>query len=152
MKSWTEPLAYGVERLDPKWPPAMTVWNVLIFHDAVASPAHWCWTSSICVASYTPEIGTAPRWSTSASVARIGPDVMTGEHTLIRFCAESMERDIACTSFSARPGQKYGRTRTPSSSVIQSVVMRPESATSGRFQSSSKFWVNAAATPGEVRV
>jgi hypothetical protein len=43
---------------------------------------------------------------TSASVPRIGPDVITGEQMRIRFCAEARERLIACTSFKLRPGQK----------------------------------------------
>src|SRR5919204_593056 len=43
----------------------------------------------------------------SARVPRIGPDVMTGEHIRIRFLAEAMERDIACTSFRLRLG--YGQ-------------------------------------------
>src|SRR5260370_40974324 len=111
MKSCTEPLAYGVERFAPNDAPATTEWKALIFHDAVACVPHWRWTSSICVASYTPETSTSPRPITSVRVPRMGPDVMTGEPTRIRFCAESLDRDIACTSFIARPGPKYGRTR-----------------------------------------
>ena len=53
----------------------------------------------------------------SASVPRIGPEVITGEQMRMRFRAEDIERDIACTSFRARPGQKYGLTRVPSAKV-----------------------------------
>jgi hypothetical protein len=43
---------------------------------------------------------------TSASVPRIGPDVITGEQIRIRFWAEAIDLAMAWTSFIARPGQK----------------------------------------------
>src|SRR5436189_1224163 len=92
----------------------MTVLNAAIFQAAPPFVPHWRWTSSICVASYTPAISTLPCSQASASVPRIGPEVITGEHTRTRLSAEAIERDMACTSFRLRPGQKYGRTRVAS--------------------------------------
>src|ERR1041384_7359021 len=106
MKSCTVPLAYGVDRLAPKRAPAMTLRKAPIFHSVPPWLDHCDWTSSICVASYTPPTSTLPAAMTSASVPRIGPEVITGEHTLTRFWAEAIERDIACTSLRLRPGQK----------------------------------------------
>src|SRR5438270_11463295 len=100
MKSCTEPLAYGVDRLEPKCAFEITVWKAPIFHDAVAWPAHWRCTSSIWVASYTPERSTVPFWQTSARLPRIGPDVITGEQTRVRFSAARIERGIACSRLS----------------------------------------------------
>src|SRR5207245_10192204 len=91
----------------------MMVWKTAIFQVAPPCAAHWCWTSSIWVASYTPAMSTFACCTTSASVPRIGPDVMTGEQMRIRFCADAMDRDIACTSFRLRPLQTEGRTRVP---------------------------------------
>ncbi len=117
-----------------------TVWKAAIFHAAPACVAHWWCTSSICVASYTPAMSTPEGCSTSsASVPRIGPEVITGEQMRMRFCAEESDLDIAWTSFIARPGQKYVRTRVPSASADHGDEMRPEMATTGFCQSSSKF-------------
>src|SRR5690348_14981763 len=106
MKSCTVPTPYGVERLAPNEAVVVMEWNAPIFHVAPPWLAHWRWTSSICVASYTPLTDTFLAAQASASVPRIGPDVITGEHTRTRFSAEAMERDIACTSLRLRPGQK----------------------------------------------
>src|SRR5260370_13923875 len=92
-------------------------------------------------------------WSTiSASVPRIGPDVITGEQMRIRFSAEASERDIAWTSFRLRPGQKYGRTRVPSASADQGDEMRPERATTGFSHSPSKLAAKASAISPEATV
>src|ERR1051326_3562455 len=106
MKSCTVPTAYGVDRFEPKRPVPTTVWKAWIFHDAVDCEDHCLCTSSIWVASYTPEMSALWCSIASQSVPRIGPDVITGEHTRIRLRADAIDRDIACTSFSARPGQK----------------------------------------------
>src|SRR5260370_19660402 len=139
MKSCTVPLAYGVERFAPNLTAATIDLNAVIFQDAVACDPHWRCTSSIWVASYTPAMSMPGRSTTSASVPRMGPDVITGEQMRIRFCAVEMDLAIACTSLSARPGQKYGRTSVPSASVDQPADMRPEVATTGFCQSSSKL-------------
>src|SRR5262245_58766709 len=139
MKSCTEPTAYGVERLEPNFAPAMKLWNASIFHFAPPCELHWRCTSSICVASYTPLIDTLACPTTSASVPRIGPDVLTGEQMRRRFSADAIERDNAWTSFRLRPGQKYGRTRVPSASAVHGIDPRPEVATTGLSQRPSKL-------------
>src|ERR1700747_2348719 len=106
MKSCTVPTAYGVDPLDPNRPGAITLLKAAIFHDAVDWVCHCLCTSSICVASYTPEMSALWCSTASASVPRIGPEVITGEHTRMRRRADAMDRDIACTSLRARPGQK----------------------------------------------
>src|SRR2546423_981736 len=139
MRSWTVPFAYGVERFAPTRAPGVRVWNAPIFQAAPPWPDHWRWTSSICVASYTPPMSTLPCSQASASVARIGPDVITGEHTRMRFSADAIERDMACTSLRARPGQKYGRTRVASESESHGTEWRPETATTGLSHRPLKF-------------
>src|SRR5579859_5182715 len=106
MKSCTDPLEYGVERFEPKRAEPAMVLKAAIFHDVVDCSDHWRCTSSIWVASYTPEMSALRCSMASASVPRIGPEVITGEQTRMRLRAEAMDRDIECTSFSARPGQK----------------------------------------------
>src|SRR5882762_7767599 len=98
MKSCTEPLAYGIERLAPNLTAPTMVRKAPIFHAAPGTVLHWRCTSSICVASYTPLISTPIGFSqASASVPRIGPDVITGEQMRMRLWAEEIERDMACT-------------------------------------------------------
>src|SRR5205807_8960762 len=82
---------------------------------------------------------------TSARVPRMGPEVITGEHTRIRFRADAIDRDIAWTSLRLRPGQKYGRTCVPSASEDHGDEIRPDSATTGFSQSSAKFAAKSAA-------
>src|SRR5207245_4836383 len=81
---------------------------------------------------------------TSASVPRMGPDVITGEQMRIRFSADAMERDIAWTSLRLRPGQKYGPTRVPSARDDHGEDMRPEMATIGFSHKPSKFAAKSA--------
>ena len=76
-------------------------------------------------------MSTLAATTASASVPRIGPEVMTGEQMRRRFSADAIDRDIAWTSFRLRPGQKYGRARVPSGSAVQGHELRPESATIG---------------------
>src|SRR6266852_5711635 len=146
------PFSYGVERFEPKRAAAMMLLNASIFHAAPAWVDHWCWTSSICVASYTPPMSTFPCAAISASVPRIGPDVITGEHTGMRFSAEASERDIAWTSFRLRPGQKYGRTRVPSASADHPDDVRPDSATTGLSHSPWKLTAYSAAISPDAMV
>src|SRR5205823_9351109 len=88
----------------------------------------------------------------SASVPRMGPEVITGEHTRMRLRADAMDRDIECTSFRARPGQKYTRSPVPSASCTQPWFTRPDVATTGCCQSCSKSCVYALARSGEATV
>ena len=71
----------------------------------------------------------------------MGPDVMTGEQIRSLFCAEEIDLAIACESCTPRPGQKYARSFVESARADHWVVNRPDIATTGRCQSSSKFRV-----------
>src|SRR5437660_832977 len=82
----------------------------------------------------------------------MGPEVMTGEQMRSLTLADEIDLAIACESFTPRPGQKYGRTLVESASVIHGAVKRPDAATTGRCQSSSKFRVYAAATSADAIV
>src|SRR5689334_21512161 len=139
MKSWTVPFAYGVERLEPNRPPLVTALKAAIFQLVPCWPDHWSMASCICVASYTSPMSTLPAAHASASVPRMGPEVMTGEHIRTRFCADAIDRDIACTSLRLRPGQKYGSTRVPSASGVQENELWPDAATIGFSHSPSKL-------------
>src|SRR5437867_10903984 len=109
----------------------MTDLNAPIFHAEPPFAAHWCCTSSICVGSYTPEMSTFCAAHASAREPRMGPEVVTGEHTRIRLSADAIDRDIACTSLRLRPGQKQGRTRAPSPTEHHGAETWPDIATTG---------------------
>src|SRR2546427_2872681 len=141
-----------MDRLPPNRAAPITVWKAAIFHAAPGCVPHWRWTSSICVASYTPPMSTFAASTASASVPRIGPEVMTGEQTRMRFCAEAIDRDIAWTSLRLRPGQKYGRTRVPSGTDVHGHELRPERATTGLSHSPWKLSAKSAAISPEATV
>ena len=141
------PGPYGVERLPENGASRSTFSSDGVFHEPPEFPAHWPSTSWICVTSTTPATSARRSPTTSASVARIGPDVSTGDAMRIRFARPSAS-EIRCTSFSARFGQNHGRTVAPST-VTGSPATLPLFSTSRCCQSCSKSCSYAAAIPGE---
>ena len=87
----------------------------------------------------TPATSTSPRVPSSARVARIGAEVITGEAIRTRRVAVAIARAIACESSAPCPGVNHARASTPPSSSIRRGSIRPERSTSRRSQSSSKL-------------
>ena len=98
-----------------------------------------------------PATSTLPSETTSASVPRIGPEVMTGEAIRTRSFACPSASAIRCASRSPRLGENHARTSRPSTAT-GSVSTFPVFSTSLVSQSWSKSWVNRAASSGESTV
>ncbi len=121
------------------------------FHVTLPFLRHCRSTSRIWVASTTPARSTLPSAATSASVPRIGPDVITGEAIRTRRSAAATLWAISIASFSPRFGENQARTGTPPTSTA-SVSTRPLFSTSRFSQSCSKSSANRAATAAESTV
>ena len=133
MKSCTEPFAYGVERFEPKRAAGDDAVKRAIFQDArgLGRPLalHLVHLGRIV---HTGDVDACRARTTSASVPRIGPEVITGEQMRMRFRAEAIERDIACTSFSAAARTEVRpHARAVGERRASAVEMRPEVATTG---------------------
>ena len=75
--------------------------------------AHWPKTASVCGSSMTPAMSTPPRAPSSASVARIGAEVITGEAIRTRRRAPADRGRDRLRELAPWPGVNQARARVP---------------------------------------
>ena len=134
-----------------KCPSPTTARSAGVFHDALPFSCH-CWsTSCTWVASTTPAMSTRASCTPSASVPRIGPEVITGDAIRTRCSASAMRLAISCASFSPRFGENHARTgfRSTSTGVESTFPLR---STSRVVHSCSKSVSNRCATSRDSTV
>jgi hypothetical protein len=151
MKSLTDSGVHGVEVFPANCAPSSTACKSGIFHALTPFVRHWWNTSSTCVSSTIPSTAQRRSRTTSTSVARIGPEVSTGEAMRTRSRAFPTCLAIRCASAAPYSGQNHARTRAPSTSTGRGST-RPEPSTSPLFQSCSKARPYAYAISSEQTV
>ena len=101
MKSWTsESGVQGVEGLAEKGSLPSAAASRGIFQAVCPFSAHWWNTVSVCGPSTTPAMSRPPLSASSARVARIGPEVITGDAIRTLRREEPMAVAIRCESCS----------------------------------------------------
>ncbi len=139
MKSCVEDGDHGIDVFPLNCAPSITRRRSGIFHSLTPFVFHWMKTWSTCVSSTTPAMLHRPSFTTSTSVARIGPEVSTGDAMRTRERALPMCFATRCESASPCSGQNHARTRAPPTSSGRGSTS-PECSTTPLSQS----WPNAS--------
>ena len=148
MKSCSDSGVHRVDGLPENGAAVSTVFSSGIFQALTPFVAHWWKTSSTCVSSMTPATSQRCSFTTSTSVARIGPEVSTGDAILIRLRARPRNFATRWESASPYSGVNQARVSIPSGTVTGRGSTRPVCSTWPRSQSSSRLRVNARASAG----
>ena len=141
MKSYESAVPHGIDCLAATFPLRTISSYSGAFQAARPSRCHWAMTPAIWVPSTVIWASMCPSLMISASVPKIGVEVITGEHIRIRSVASPKRVAMSCDMARPRPGEKTARTvRGPSVVRIRDMSSSKEPVSSGlrRRHKSSK--------------